>query len=162
MSDVMKIKLPCGRIALIDDRDAEILAGRNWSSDVRKNTVYVRGRLPGQRGSHVYLHKIITGSAKTDHWDGNGLNNQRSNLRPCTQAQNCLNTGVKRPNKQFKGTYFDKRRGLWYSQIYINRKSFFGGYHSSAEQAARSYDDLAIKHHGKFARLNDPELHRLA
>ena len=106
---------------------------------------------------------LIKSSEDVDHKDGNPLNNQRSNLRPCTQAQNCLNAGVKRPDKKFKGVYFDGRRGRWYSQIYINRKSFFGGYHDTAEQAARSYDAMAIKHHGEFARLNGPtELRRIS
>lgn len=152
----MEISLPCGRITLIDDEDAGALSGRRWYSDVRKTTVYVRGRTPGQSKGGVYLHQIITDSEKTDHKNGNGLDNRRSNLRACTQAQNCLNVGKKRAYKRFKGVYFDSRRNKWWAQLYIGRCAFFGGYHDTEELAAKAYDALAIKHHGEFALLNYP------
>ncbi len=150
----IRYALPCGRYTLIDHGDLGKLDGRNWFSDIRKNTVYVRGREPGGK-RHVYLHSIIVGGT-ADHINGDGLDNRRSNLRLCTQKQNCLNAGRKRTHKRFKGTYYDSRRGKWWAQIYIGGKSFFGGYHDSEEDAARSYDSLAIKHHGEFARLNCP------
>ena len=41
------------------------------------------------------MHRFICGvtnrKAKVDHDDGNGLNNQRYNLRPCTNGQNNMN-----------------------------------------------------------------------
>jgi hypothetical protein len=41
-----------------------------------------------------YMHREIAGTKShhvTDHKDGNGLNNQRHNLRNCTQKTNCQN-----------------------------------------------------------------------
>ena len=146
--------LPSGHVVLIDDADLPIMISSKWYADRRTNTVYVSSERNGRK---VYLHNFITGNKRSDHKDGNGLNNQRANLRSCTQAQNSLNSAKKRPYKRFKSVYFDNRRGLWYSQIYADGKSFFGGYHRTAEDAARAYDRLAITLHKEFARLNFPE-----
>ena len=36
------------------------------------------------------MHVLLTGWERTDHIDRNGLNCQRDNMRPCTQAQNMI------------------------------------------------------------------------
>lgn len=89
-----------------------------------------------------------------DHQNGNGLDNRRENLRVCTQAENCLNSGKKRPYKRFKGVYRDRRNGSYYAQIFIKRIAFGSCGHATEESAAVAYDALAAKHHGEFARLN--------
>jgi hypothetical protein len=43
------------------------------------------------------MHRMILGlkpgdGVHTDHWDGNGLNNQRANLRQGSRSQNMRNT----------------------------------------------------------------------
>lgn len=148
-----RIELPCGRFFSIDEGDIPLLNGRHWVTEVRGRTVYVRGRKPGQQGGGVYLHSLIVGGM-ADHRDGNGLDNRRSNLRPCTQPQNNLNRGPKR-GKRFKGVY--RQRSSFYAQIYINRRSHYSGGHTSEEEAARAYDRMAIALHGEFARLNFPK-----
>lgn len=149
----IKLQLPCGRAAIIDEADAVLVAPYRWISDVRKTTVYVRGRLPRQASGGVYLHRLLTGNAMTDHRDGNGLNNRRQNLRPCSQQENCLNSRPKRAGK-FKGVFFDKRRSRWYVQLYKDRICYFGGSYDTPLQAAIAYDRLALRRHGSFARLN--------
>lgn len=150
----MKIKLPSGHVALVDDGDTHLLEGRNWHADPRSNTVYVRGRAPGQQGGGVYLHTFLMGGP-TDHIDGDGLNCRRSNLRLATQQQNSLNRRP-RQGKRFKGVFLDKRSGNYYAQIKINGDVYSrSGFHSE-EDAARAHDALAAKHHGEFAFLNFP------
>lgn len=149
-----EIKLPCGRVALIDDDNLQMTLPYRWYADKRKRTVYVRGRLTRDHVGGVYLHSLLTGNVETDHINGNGLDNRRQNLRLCTQSENCLNAVKKGKTKRFKGVYFDARRGKWWSQLYIGRKSHFGGYWATELEAAVSYDELALKYHGDFARLN--------
>lgn len=149
---ISSILLPCGRRFLIDAADLGLLAGRRWHADQRPHTCYVRGRLPGQRGSGVYLHGLLIGS-RADHRDGDGLNNSRSNLRPCTQAQNGINRSAK-SGKTFKGIYPRGRK--FYAQLYAGKRAFSSFGHATPESAALAYDALARTHHGEFARLNFP------
>jgi hypothetical protein len=150
------IDLPSGHIALIDDVDLPLLAGRRWQLDRRVSNLYVRGQIPGVRGrGAVYLHNILMGGP-ADHRDGNGLNCQRANLRLCSQAENSRNYGPKL-GKPFKGVYFHRGRGVYYAQLKINGKTITGGASTpTPEAAARLYDALALEHFGEFAWLNFP------
>lgn len=149
---MIQFQLPCGRVTVLDDADEGLLAGRNWHSDRRGRTYYVRGRLPGENQGGTYLHNLLMGG-RADHRDGDGLNNTRSNLRRCTQRQNGLNRAPK-AGKKFKGVY---RRGPTFrAQIYLDGKSYTSGGHATEEAAARAYDEMAVRLHGEFAWLNFP------
>ena len=149
---MIAFRLPCGRVTFLDDEDAHVLEGKNWHSDRRGRTYYVRGRVQGQTSGGVYLHNLLIGG-RADHKDGDGLNNRRSNIRPCTQGQNGLNRAAKM-GKKFKGVY--SRGAKFYAQIYINGRSHTSHGHETAESAAHAYDRLAMELHGEFARLNFP------
>ncbi|WP_192258626.1 hypothetical protein [Mesorhizobium caraganae] len=149
-----EISLPCGRVLLIDDADAHLLEGRNWHSEKRGRTHYARGRLRGENKCGIYLHTFLTGG-RTDHRNGDGLDNTRGNLRRCTQAQNGLNRRPKQ-GKKFKGVFFDKRRGHFYAQVVLNRKAHSSPRFDNQEDAARWHDAKARELHGEFAHLNFP------
>ncbi|WP_265886679.1 HNH endonuclease [Roseomonas mucosa] len=156
----MNIALPCGRIAIVDDEDAHLIAGYRWYSAKRGCKTYVEGRIK-TGDPKLWLHRLITDAPKglvVDHIDGDGLNNRRGNLRLCKQADNVCNTRGKRSGKKYKGVYYDVRRGNFYAQIYKDKKSFTVCGLQSEEAAARAYDALAIQHHGRFALLNFPEV----
>ena len=59
--------------------------------------------------TYTFIYKLILGvPSKTivDHKDHNSLNNRRSNLRVCTNQQNCFNQRVSKNNTSgFKGVY---------------------------------------------------------
>ena len=152
MTDIV---LPCGRVTQIDDGDIQLLDGFRLHAEKRGRTFYVRARKQGQRGGGKYLHNIIMGG-RADHRDSDGLNNKRSNLRCCTQAQNGLNRSPKE-GKRFKGVYFDKRRGSYYAQVSFNRSTRTVSGLASEEDAARAHDKMAREMHGEWARLNFPE-----
>ena len=141
----MKFFLSDGSVVLINAKDKRLLAGRKWYRHGR----YVRSGEP-----RIYLHQLILGTRGVDHKNGDGLDNRRQNLRRCKQKYNCWNSKKKRDYKQFKGVYFDRRRGLWWAQLYANRQSHFGGYHFTEKAAAVAYNRLARKHHGRFALMN--------
>ncbi|MDG4905984.1 hypothetical protein P9228_05920 [Mesorhizobium sp. WSM4898] len=151
------LQLPCGRITTVDDADVHLLEGLNWYAEERGRTFYVRGRQPGARKGGVYLHNLIMGG-RADHRDADGLNNSRSNLRPCTQAQNGLNRRPKN-GKRFKGVFFDKRRGTFYAQVALAGKVYSSPGFNVEEDAARWHDAKALSLHGEFAHLNFPAPH---
>jgi len=104
------------------------------------------------------MHTLITGWARVDHADGDGLNNQRSNLREATSAQNAANSRPRTGGTSaFKGVcWVGGRRQCWTAQIRINRGTRFLGYFSDEVAAARAYDAAAVAAWGPFARLNFP------
>jgi hypothetical protein len=93
-----------------------------------------------------------------DHIDGNGLNNRRSNLRICTPQENGRNRRRNR-NKatEFKDVAYDPRSGKYFARICVNRKPIHIGTFTSAVEAAKAYDRMALKLHGEFANLNFPD-----
>ncbi len=93
-----------------------------------------------------------------DHKDTVKTNNAIGNLRPSNKSKNGMNRGLQRNNSSgYKGVCFDKREEQWKSYINRNGKMINLGYHSSAIEAAKSYDTAARIHHGEFARLNFPD-----
>lgn len=106
------------------------------------------------------MHAYLAGTPKgfhTDHIDGNGLNNQRSNLRVCTCAQNASNRGIAKHNTTgLKCVRHCPRNksNPWVAYITKGRKHIHIGYFKSREDAARAYDATAIRINGQFARTN--------
>lgn len=141
--------------ALIDDGDYDYISGFHWKYHNGYAARYVYSHGKRQR---IYMHRQIMntpGGMDTDHKDGNGLNNQRSNLRICTHAENISNQKLQKdsPNK-YKGVSLTKSTGRWRAVITSNRVRKHIGYYETEEEAARAYDNAAKRYFGEFARLN--------
>lgn len=113
----------------------------------------------GRRGDlHVYLHRLIAGARKgevVDHINGNSLDNRKANLRICTKAENSRNRKLGPTNKSgFKGVSWEAHTGKWRAKIGTDHKQITIGRFDTKEDAARAYNEAAIKYHGPFARLN--------
>lgn len=88
-----------------------------------------------------------------DHKNGNTLDNRWKNLREASNAQNMYNRGLRTDNTSgFKGV--SKRNGRYVTQIKVNGKLLYIRGFTTREQAAAAYRQLAIKHHGEFARFD--------
>ena len=99
--------------------------------------------------SKGYLHRYIMNAQLgeiIDHIDGNKLNNQRSNLRICTQSQNCA-------NRTAKGYSFNKRDKRWFSRIEVNHKKIYLGTFNTEAEAKEAYNQAKIKYFGEFAKI---------
>ncbi len=159
-----EIPLTKGYIALVDDSDYErVIAAGPWHAQVSKNTVYAaHGTYTGHgcngRRGLVLLHRFILGlsdpQTQGDHADGNGLNNQRYNLRPATNSQNTANR-LKKPggSSVYKGVTWDKRDWRWRAAIRINGKTKHLGSFTDEADAAAAYRAAAKEHFGVFTRF---------
>lgn len=149
-----QITLSKGLFALVDDEDFESLNALKWHAHKCANTYYARRNLPRKDGKRTSLtmHEMITGLKKPDHKDGNGLNNQRSNLRPANPQQQAQNRGKRKDStSQYKGVakYGTKENPKYLAYVQV------GGFTSEIE-AARMADRLATTASGEYARLNFP------
>lgn len=146
-------------IILYDDKDHKLISKHKWHIYLDKNSYYAVTHVYKKRKqTTVSMHRLIMGFPKNmiDHKDGNGLNNQKSNLRECTNSQNIMN-GKKRLNNTsgYKGVMY--RSDLTYkfmAVIGFNNQHIYLGCFKTAVKAAHAYNSAALKYHGKFARLN--------
>jgi hypothetical protein len=91
-------------------------------------------------------------SNEIDHIDGDSLNNNRSNLRAATRAQNSQNRSKQKNNASgIKGVSLDKRRSKWLAQIQSDGTHYYLGRFDTKEDAAEAYRKAANKLHKEFA-----------
>lgn len=142
-----------------DEKDAPEVLNHRWRLKKGYATFYcVTHILKDGKKTTLLMHRMIM-KAETDvvvdHRDSNGLNNARSNLRICTNAQNISNRRKNSNNTSgYKGVRWYSETNKWRAEIYANGKLIIGGYFEDKIEAAQRYNELAIHHHGEFAHLN--------
>lgn len=156
------VPLTQGYEALVDDEDYERVSHYRWRVLKNANRRYAIAspRINGVTKT-LYLHRFIMDAGTdvfVDHKDGNGLDNQKHNLRFATPQQNSRNNPGRSITSKYKGVSWDKRRSRWKAQIGVARgcKTMCCGRFDTEEQAARAADAAALAYHGDFARLNFP------
>lgn len=152
-----EINLTKGYKTIIDDDDYARVSCLKWcASETGSGHVYARTSINKKTTS---MHRFIMGlqrgdQREVDHVDGDTLNNQRSNLRICTRAQNSANTkksgGCASP---FKGV----QRGMsgWQVAICANGEKHYFGEHATQIAAAAIYNREARRLFGEFAKVNN-------
>lgn len=159
-----QIPLTQNQVTFVDEKDFEFINKFKWRASKAQSSLgkfYVTKKTPRinvKVGKTIYMHRVLMNAKKgqiIDHKDGNGLNNQRSNLRFATAANNARNMAISKRNKTgFKGISWKKDMKKWQVRISFNYKDICIGSFSDKIEAARAYNIAAIKYHGEFARLN--------
>lgn len=156
-ANMKEIPLTQGKVALVDDADYEWLVQWKWYARKGRRTWYA---IRGINKKHLSMHRELLGATTgsvVDHKDGNGLNNQRDNIRLATYTQNRANSPKSRVNTSgYKGVIWQKRGSRWRCVIYWQRRNIHIGMFSDKIEAAKAYDEAAKKYHGEFASLNFP------
>lgn len=160
-----EIVLTRGLVALVDDADFEGVNQFNWHArkpSKRSGFYAVRStrKSDGSR-SRQFMHTFLMPEpVEIDHRDGNGLNNQRGNLRECTHLENLRAFRRKRngASSVFRGV--SKHREKWLAGIRVNGKTIYLGQFLIEKNAALAYDKAAREFFGDFAAPNFPALCR--
>lgn len=149
-----EIQLTRGKVALVDDGDFKWLNQWRWYAKPFKKIFYAYRNEPvtnRNRAMHREILKPETGML-TDHIDGDGLNNQRCNLRVCSFAENARNSRLSSRNKfGLKGV--SKQGSKFEARICVNRNKIYLGTFQTAKLASEAYNKAALMYHGEFARL---------
>jgi hypothetical protein len=107
---VKQIELTRGYKALVDDSDFELVNKYKWRVNVGAHGNIYAYRSVKNKGKRtfIYMHKmVIKTTEQVDHIDGNGLNNQKENLRACTHTENMRN------RRLFKNNTSGHERKTW-------------------------------------------------
>jgi hypothetical protein len=143
-----EIPMSKGYVALVDDRDYEMLSKYPWSADVRGRVVYA------MTSGNLYMHRMVAlpgPGEHVDHINHIGTDNRRRNLRVCTRTENARNNLLGARNKSgYKGVSWDGSRGLWRASIMGRTLGRF----LSPLDAALAYDIAVVDRYGEFARPN--------
>ena len=146
---------------IIDDEDLPKVIKFKWFVLNCRNKKYIHCHsTTDKHRKTIRLHRLITNAPSNlvvDHINGDTLDNRKANLRICTNKENCWNQSLRKNNKTgFKGVLIEKRNLLspYYSTIRIgNSRKYLGAFKTPIE-AAKAYNEAALKYHGEFANLN--------
>lgn len=158
-----KIRLTQGKYALVDDEDFNYLNSFKWhSTKITKSakTCYaVRNQRQNGIKKNITMHRFLMNfpvGKQIDHKDGNGLNNQRENLRICNSSENHRNGKIRVDNTSgYKGVTWHKKNKKWQTGLTVLGKYIFIGMFDGKKEAAMAYNKEAKKLFKEFAKLNN-------
>jgi len=158
---MIEVQLTQGKIALIDDIDADLAKFKWCYHYIHSENCYVERKF---NKKNYYMHRVILermlshpidAGMFSDHINGNGLDNRRSNLRIVTQSQNQHNRKRNAKNRSsiYKGvTKINENK--WIAKIKFDRLQREIGTFETEIDAAMAYDQAARIQFGEYARLN--------
>ena len=147
---------------IIDDADYEMVSKNKWHLAQERNgerLLPARWVKVGSRYKREYLHRVITGARigeQVDHINHDLMDCRRSNLRICNQNENLMNNFGREGTSEYKGVCWRPDKNKWEAYCHAYGRKYYGGLHGTEEEAGRKHDELALLHHGEFARLNFP------
>ena len=135
----------------IDIEDFDKVSKYQWHiENSRPNIQYAQASLKGRT---LRMHKlIISSNLQIDHINHNGLDNRKSNLRICNNAENNRNKDFKRnPISGYVGIRYNPKVGSYYVRIMVNKKEISLGAYKTLEGAIEARKKGEEKHFGNFA-----------
>jgi hypothetical protein len=152
-----QIPLTQGQFALVDDDDFERVNQFKWQAAYSPITdsFYAVRRTPAPERKAIWMARFIMQTPPDmicDHVNHDTLNNQKSNLRNCTRAENKMNQRSQNTVTGMKNIYVHKKRYrveimLDYKKVYL--KSF-----KNLEEAIQARNEALKKYHGDFSNID--------
>jgi hypothetical protein len=137
-----EIPLTQGKVALVDDEDYEKLSKIKWCAHKMSKYFYAEhcvNRLDARYTLHMHREIMNCPSDKeVDHIDGDGLNNQKSNLQIVTHRQNGQNRHHAKTSI-YPGVSWSKNERKWVSMIQLNGVYKNLGYFKIESEAHTTY-----------------------
>lgn len=154
-----KVPLTRGLHALVDDRDFPALMRFKWHILECRAGMYAKRNGPrnGLKNNRtaILMHRVLAEAKRgevVDHIDHNTLNNQKKNLRACTNSENLANR--KGPSAAstsgFLGVY-PAPSGRYRVQLGVRGRSIYIGHFRSVRAASAAYASASVKYYGEFS-----------
>jgi len=139
------IPLTRGLFAMVDDDDYDRLMLNKWYAAKQPKTFYAaRTIVVDGKKTNIWMHREINETPDglfTDHKDGDGLNNQKANLRSVTHQDNMVNCARhKIGSSRYRGVSWHISNRAWIAQITINRRNIYVGSFPTEDEARAAYD----------------------
>lgn len=156
------VEIPVGRrlLAKVDEGDAWLVQGRKWTFVKNGHCLYAASPCSDGSTKAVMMHRLLLSPREgevVDHRNGDGLDNRRANLRVCTHANNLWNSRKHcKSSSSYKGVHWSNKQQRWIAKITVNGRRIYGASTKSEVEAAKVYDQMALRYFGEFARLNFP------
>lgn len=149
-----EILLTRGFVALVDDEDYESLSRFKWYAHPGGRSVWYAAR--GSKNRVLFMHTQLLVAKGAMHLDGNGLNNQRHNLKKGSQAKNLQGVCTKRKgsSSRFRGVSFRSDISKWRAYLRVNGRQITVGFFLSEKKAAKARDRVAVKYWGTDCQTN--------
>ena len=153
-------------VAMVDDEDYIALSKFKWHAHSCNGNYYAsrhsNEKIEPLRPLCIYMHRQILGISGCiltgDHVDGNTLNNQRNNLRPCTRSENMQNnSGYRKSTSKYVGISLCPeayRKKRWVAHICTNRKVTYIGRFLYEIDAAIARDEYILDNNLHYYKLN--------
>lgn len=151
-----EILLTNGHKAIVDDDDFYELSKFKWYYG---KGYAVRGVQTPKGKRNISMHRQILnvvpfGRKPTiDHINHDKLDNRKSNLRICTNQENCFNQSKTHGKAKYKGVIV-ATNGKFIAKIKYNYKTYSLGRYKKEEDAAIAYNNKAKELFGEYALLN--------
>ena len=156
---MIQVPLTQGKIALIDDVDAD-LTDFKWHALKSKSNFYAARRI---KEKMILLHRVVLSrmikrelivGEQCDHINCNELDNRRYNLRVCNHTENNRNKSIIISNTSgYKGVSWSKKSSKWRADIMVNSQQIYLGLFDDPREAYEAYKEAALKYFGDFARF---------
>jgi hypothetical protein len=148
-------------VALIDTEDYDRVRKIKWYPHLVGHTIYARAtNLYYIPKHHAKLHALVMRAEPgqiIDHINGDTLDNRKQNLRFVSAAENSRNSRRQTfagKTSKFKGVHWDTSRNRWVAVIAFEGVRSALGVYSDEIEAAKAYDEAAMRLFGEFARTN--------
>lgn len=134
-----------------DLEDYDLIKNYNWHIDKSGYVVANSG------DNHpIRMHRLILGLTDrdiiVDHIYHVKHDNRKSQIRICTNTENCRNASLSKNNSSgVTGVHFDNEKQKWAATIKVNRKTIFLGRFNTIEEATICRKKAQDKYFGDFS-----------